>query len=171
MSRVTTAHQFKAGFEYRYVKTGDASKNTDPNQINQGMDFVFNNRVPIQVRIWAVPFAWEDHAVEKVVFVQDQWTMDRLTLNLGVRYNDVFQDLDEVTLAAGPFVPERTLPYIPNFPHWRNLLPRMGGAYDLFGTGKTAVKGCARAQQSSDPGDGPGAAAAQPVAEHRASVE
>ena len=140
VSRVTTAHQFKAGFEYRYVKTGDASKNTDPNQINQGMDFVFNNRVPIQVRIWAVPFAWEDHAVEKVFFVQDQWTMDRLTLNLGARYNDVFQDLDEVTLAAGPFVPERTLPYIPNFPHWRNLLPRMGGAYDLSGTGKTAVK-------------------------------
>ena len=159
--------QFKAGFEYRYVKTGDASKNTDPNQINQGMDFVFNNRVPIQVRIWAVPFAWEDHAVEKVVFVQDQWTMDRLTLNLGVRYNDVFQDLDEVTLAAGPFVPERTLPYIPNFPHWRNLLPRMGGAYDLFGTGKTAVKGSLGRYSSSDPGDGPGAAAAQPVAEHR----
>ena len=78
--------------------------------------------------------------MEKVLFVQDQWTMDRLTLNLGVRYNDVFQDLDEVTLAAGPFVPERTLPYIPNFPHWRNLLPRMGGAYDLSGTGKTAVK-------------------------------
>ena len=76
-----------------------------------------NNRVPVSVRIWAVPFAWQDHAADRVAFVQDQWTIDHLTLNLGLRYNDVFQELDEVHLAAGPFVPERTLPRVPNFPH------------------------------------------------------
>jgi hypothetical protein len=140
LSRVTATHRFKTGFEYRRVKTGDASKNTDPNQINQAMDYTFNNRVPVSVRIWAVPFAWEDHAVEKAAYVQDQWTIARMTLNLGLRYNDVFQELDEATLAAGPFVPARTLPRVPNFPHWRNLNPRLGGAYDLSGTGKTAVK-------------------------------
>ncbi len=140
VSRVSGAHQFKSGVEYRYVKTGDASLNTDPNQIHQGMDFTFNNRVPVAVRIWAVPFAWEDHAVEKVLYVQDQWSIRKLTLNLGIRYNDVAQHLDPVTLAAGPFVPERKLPEVRNHPHWQNLNPRIGGAYDLFGTGKTAVK-------------------------------
>ncbi len=140
LSRVSGSHQFKTGVEYRYVKTGDASMNTDPNQINQGMDFTFNNRVPVSVRIWAVPFAWEDHAVEKVLYAQDQWSIRRLTLNLGVRYNDVFQELDPVTLVAGPFVPERKLPRVPNHPHWKNLNPRVGGAYDLFGDSKTAIK-------------------------------
>jgi hypothetical protein len=140
LSRVSASHRFKTGFEYRWVKTGDASKNTDPNQINQAMDYTFNNRVPVSVRIWAVPFAWEDHAVEKAAYVQDQWTIDRLTLNLGLRYNDVFQELDEVTLAAGPFVPARTLPRVPNFPHWRNLNTRVGAAYDLSDAGKTAIK-------------------------------
>jgi hypothetical protein len=140
VSRVTASHQFKTGFEYRWFRTGDASRNTDPNQINQGMDYTFNNRQPVSVRIWAVPFAWEDRGSETTFYAQDQWTLDRLTLNLGLRYGDVHQDLSEVDLVAGPFVPARTLPEVKNYPHWRNLNPRVGAAYDLFGTGKTAVK-------------------------------
>ena len=135
------------------------------------MDFTFNNRVPVSVRIWAVPFAWEDHAVEKALYVQDQWTIDRLTLNLGVRYNDVFQELDEATLAAGPFVGERTLPRVPNFPHWRNLNPRLGGAYDLSRHGQDGRQGGARPIQPADPGDRTGATPAQPVAEHQPHLE
>jgi hypothetical protein len=35
-------------------------------------------------------------------------------------------------------VPEA--PAVNNVPHFRNLSPRVGFAYDLFGTGRTAVK-------------------------------
>jgi hypothetical protein len=141
LSYVTGEHVFKTGVMLRWFHTGDASRNTDPNQINQGRDYTFRNGSPTNVRIWAVPYAWEENGRDHSVFAQDQWTLRRrLTLNLGVRYNDTLTSLPEVHLAPGPFVGERVLPAVKNHPHWQNLNPRVGAAFDLRGDGKTAVK-------------------------------
>ena len=141
VSYVTGTHSLKAGALVRLFNTGDVSRNTDGDyQVNQGRSYTFRFGVPNNVTIWAVPFAWEEHGRDSSAFVQDQWTMGRATLNLGVRYNEVNQSTGGYTLAAGPFVPERFIPEVKNTPHWRNLNPRLGVAYDLFGTGKTALK-------------------------------
>src|SRR5688572_16049678 len=140
MSYISGEHVFKTGFLLRYFHTGEASRNTDPNQINQGRDYTFRNGVPTNVRIWAVPYAWEEDGRDLSFFVQDQWTISRTTLNLGVRYNDASTSLPEVHLAPGYFVGARVLPEVKNQPHWKNLNPRVGVAYDLGGQGKTALK-------------------------------
>ena len=141
LSYVTGTHNFKTGLLARRFTTGDVSRNMDGNhQINQGMTYTFRNGVPNNVTIWAVPFVWEEKGQDIAAFVQDQWTMGRTTLNLGVRYNEVNNSTGGYTLAAGPFVPERVIPEVKNTPHWRNLNPRAGVAYDLFGTGRTAMK-------------------------------
>ena len=44
-------------------------------------------------------------------------------------------------LPAGFYVPERQLAAKDHIPHWRNFYPRLGAAYDVFGTGRTAIKG------------------------------
>jgi len=140
VSYITGSHVFKTGFLLRWFHTGEASRNVDPNQINQGRDYTFRNGVPTNVRIWAVPYAWEEDGKDYSFYAQDQWTLGRATLNLGLRYNDTSTSLPEVHLAGGFFVGPRVLPEVKNQPHWRNLNPRVGVAYDLGGTGRTAIK-------------------------------
>ena len=139
-SYISGSHVFKAGVLLRFFHTGDPDLNTDPNQINQARDYTFRNGVPTNVRIWATPYAWVENGRDHSVYAQDQWTLGRTTLNLGVRYNDTATSLPEVHLAAGPFVPARTLPKVDNVPHWKNLNPRVGFAHDVGGTGRTAIK-------------------------------
>ena len=104
------------------------------------MTYTFNNRRPTNVTIWAVPFVWEEWGTDVSVFAQDQWTLGRATLNLGLRYNEVKNSTGGYTLPAGPFVPERPIPLFENVPHWKNVNPRVGLAYDVFGSGRTAFK-------------------------------
>ena len=140
VSYVTGAHRFKSGINVRNFREGNLAKNRDPNQINQARDYTFRNRVPVSVRIWAVPHGYEESLTDVAFYGQDQWTIGKATLNLGLRYNDVSAETPEQIIVAGPFVPERRFPPTSNVPHWRNLDPRMGLAYDLFGTGRTALK-------------------------------
>ena len=141
VSYVTGSHAFKAGLDlnqYRLIPPEGGYSN--PNQINQARDYTFRNRVPQSVRIWAVPHGVAENARDVSVFVQDQWTIRKLTLNLGLRFNDFNASTPEQQLPAGPWVPARSYPAVTSVPRWTNLHPRVGAAYDLFGNGRTGLK-------------------------------
>ncbi|HEX8029654.1 MAG TPA: TonB-dependent receptor [Vicinamibacterales bacterium] len=75
------------------------------------------------------------------IFVTDTWTIDRLTLNLGVRYDRYGASLPEQTLPAGRFVPATvTFSERSNVILFNHLVPRVGGTYDLAGDGRTVLK-------------------------------
>jgi hypothetical protein len=73
------------------------------------------------------------------LYAQDRWTVGRATVNAGVRYDwFVGQVLDE-TLPASRWNATRDFSGF-TVQNWKDLSPRIGVSYDLFGTGKTAVK-------------------------------
>ena len=74
------------------------------------------------------------------VFVQDQWTLNRLTLNAGLRF-EYFRAFAAASVQpAGRFLGEVAFDQVDCAPCWKDLVPRLAGSYDLFGTGKTVIK-------------------------------
>src|SRR4051812_2259695 len=86
------------------------------------------------------------------VFVQDKWTISRATINAGLRWDWFISSVDPETLPAGTFnqaVTYNTCPdgknnlnanCVGRVTNWKDLNPRFGISYDLFGNGKTAIK-------------------------------
>ena len=72
--------------------------------------------------------------------VQDSWRLNRLTAELGMRWETLNSSVMAGESPAGRFVPARKFPEVKDVPNWNDFAPRMALVYDLFGNGKTAVK-------------------------------
>jgi hypothetical protein len=110
--------------------------------INGNIDYVFRNGAPISVNIWAAPIEYKEREkVELGLYVQDQWVRGRFTYNMGLRYDYINSYVPAQVLPANQYLPQRSYAAVPNVPNFSDVNPRFGVAWDLFGTGKTALKG------------------------------
>lgn len=133
---VTGSHQMKFGMTLvegeRIVRNWMTASDTQ---------LIFNNGRPIGIRRYSTPYAEKENLEADLgVFLQDTWTMRRLTANIGVRFDYMNQSVPAQEAPAGTWVPARSWAAVKNVPNWKDISPRLGLVYDLFGTGKTAVK-------------------------------
>ena len=137
VSYVTGAHTAKFGVDYQwgYLRGENVRHNLH-------MTYQFRNGVPIQVTVFNEPWERREDFGKLAFFAQDQWKLKRLTVNGGLRLDLHHGSVpDDQTSGPNRYAPFQTWPAIENVPNWKDLSPRMGVAYDLFGDGRTAIKG------------------------------
>jgi len=153
-SYITGSHAFKTGMTMGWGTNSRAFSSNG--QINT---LVFNAGLlgapasasnPVPCRALPCPIAvavanGPTDAQQKVksdlgIFVQDTWTISKLTLNLGGRYDHFNAMVPAQSAAAGPWIQARNFAAIENVPNWNDWSVRAAAAYDVFGNGKTAIK-------------------------------
>ena len=104
---------------------------------------------PANIRSWRLLYGDPSRSVTMKslgFFLQDDFRATRrLTLNLGVRY-DVTLPIKDSQNRLANFVPSQGIVQVgygisePYQTNWKNFSPRVGFAYDVFGTGKTILR-------------------------------
>jgi hypothetical protein len=136
LAYVTGTHSIKIGYQ-RTLMTDDRTWSSNTQQLA----YRFNNGVPNQLTQVISPWVNDGRAGWHAVYAQEQWTRGRVTLQGALRF-----DIARSWFPEQKNGPTRFLPVAYDFPaskgidSYKDITPRMGLAYDVFGNGRTAFK-------------------------------
>jgi hypothetical protein len=136
MSYVTGAHNIKIGYGGVFLRS-DLENHTN----NLNLAYTTNNGVPISLTQSLLPFTTSYRTENASFYVQDQWRVGRMTLQGALRFDRNWSYSPEQQIPASSFLSSAiNFPNTPGVNAYKDISPRGGIAYDLFGDGKTALK-------------------------------
>ena len=140
MSYVTGSHALKVGIQNEFAYNWQFMVGLGRPGA-KGVSYTFLNQVPVSITQRILPLtttSWQKP--EMGIYAQDHWTISRLSLDYGFRFDWYNGEFPQQVLPAGLFSPARTFAAVHNKPDWKDINPRVGVAYDLFKNGRTALK-------------------------------
>lgn len=148
LSYVTGSHNLKVGAQWSFgvdgnsqIRTGDIVQNYIDVAGKSCSESVAGSCAPFSVSVYNTPTRYFEYVnYDLGLYAQDSWTLKRLTISPGIRFDIFNAESQGGCREAGRFVPAFCRDKVPNQPNWKNASPRMAAVYDLFGNNKTALK-------------------------------
>jgi hypothetical protein len=136
ISYVTSTTTARVGYQHTLM-TDDRTWYTN----NQNLTYRLNNGVPNQLTESISPWVNNARAAWDGLFARGQWRFERLTLQAAVRFDHARSWFPEQQEGASRFLPTAiVIPKTKGVDSYKDVTPRFGAAYDVFGTGRTALK-------------------------------
>ena len=102
---MTGSHSFKAGFADTIVLRNESLSDNDYH-----LSYRFNDGVPNQLTERTTPYLKSQRQPAGIgLFAQDKWTVRKLTLNAGLRFDYLSITIPAQHLGPAPLVPARNL--------------------------------------------------------------
>ena len=134
-------HSFKLGYQLYFEKVGTAWPNMKSGDYLLVYDKVSGvSHQPVEIQTLNHPIL-SPSGLERQgsLYVQDKWTVRRLTFNMGLRWDRYHAFVGEQTKVAGTFGNAGDFPTV-DVVTWKSIAPRIGTSWDVAGNGKTVVK-------------------------------
>jgi hypothetical protein len=139
MSYVTGSHSAKVGYQGSLL-INRTLRVRNPTLLS----YRFNRGVPNRFSVAIPDWTTGDNTSVAAFFVQDTWTRGRLTLQGALRYDRAWSwspaDVNGTTVTSVLNPAPIQFDRMASVDAFNDITPRFGVAYDVFGTGRTAVK-------------------------------